>query len=93
MPAPWCSWKTVTCLHRLLGAAEPSWRVIADKADDADRPRCWLATPGTDATNPSNVTRRTPHPLDNSAYAPTTSSGAGPAGWTAGAASPPAATG
>ncbi len=53
----------------LLGAVEPSRRVIGDKAYDADSLRRWLATRGTEAVIPSNATRRTPYPLDRAAYA------------------------
>lgn len=54
---------------RLLGAVAPSQRVIADKAYDADSLRRWLAVRGTKAVIPSSAARRTPYPLDRTAYA------------------------
>ena len=59
----------ITVAPRLLGAVVPSQRVIADKAYDADSLRRWLAARGTEAVIPSSAARRTPYPLDRSAYA------------------------
>ena len=42
--------------------------MLADTAYDADSLRNWLAARNTQAVIPSNATRRTPYPLDKTAY-------------------------
>jgi transposase len=60
----------ITIAPRLLGAVEPSRRLIADKANwDVDSLRRWLATRSTEAVIPSNATRRTPYPLNKATCA------------------------
>lgn len=43
-------------------------RLLADKAYDADKLRNWLKAKRIKAVIPSSATRRTPYPIDRSAY-------------------------
>jgi len=43
-------------------------RLLADKAYDADKLRNWLKAKRIKAVIPSSAARRTPYPLDRSAY-------------------------
>lgn len=52
----------------LLDTLAPPTRLLADKAYDADSLRTWLKARRTQAVIPSNATRRTPYPLDKTAY-------------------------
>lgn len=52
----------------LLDTLTPPKRLLADKAYDADSLRTWLKARRTQAVIPSNATRRTPYPLDKTAY-------------------------
>ena len=52
----------------MLETLAPPKRVLADKAYDADHLRDWLKARRVQAVIPSNATRRTPYPLDKTAY-------------------------
>lgn len=52
----------------LLDTLAPPKRLLADKAYDADSLRNWLSSRRVQAVIPSNATRRTPYPLDKTAY-------------------------
>ena len=52
----------------LMTEISPPRRLIADKAYDADKLRDWLKTKRIKAVIPSSATRRTPYPLDRTAY-------------------------
>ena len=52
----------------LLGAVAKPKRVLADKAYDADSLRRWLKQRKIKAAIPSTASRRTPYPLDRTAY-------------------------
>jgi len=52
----------------LLGTLEPSRRLLADKAYDADSLRTWLKQRGTTPVVPSTAARKRPYPLDRNAY-------------------------
>jgi transposase len=52
----------------LLDTVPAPKRLLADKAYDADSLRNWLKARRVQAVIPSNATRRTPYPLDRSAY-------------------------
>ena len=58
----------VSVAKDLLDTLAPSKRLLADKAYDADSLRNWLKDRQTQAVIPSNATRRTPYPLDKTAY-------------------------
>lgn len=51
----------------LDGIARPK-RLLADKAYDADRFRDWLRNKRIKAVIPSTASRRTPYPIDRTAY-------------------------
>ena len=52
----------------LLSVATPARRLIADRADDADTLRRWLADRLVGAVIPSTAAHRTPYPLDRRVY-------------------------
>ncbi len=52
----------------LLEGAEPSARLLADKAYDADKLRNWLKARQIKAVIPSSAARTVPYPLDRNAY-------------------------
>jgi transposase len=52
----------------ILSAVAPPKRLIADKAYDAERFRNWLKQHRIEAVIPSTASRRTPYPLDRTAY-------------------------
>jgi transposase len=52
----------------LLGAVAKPKRLLADKAYDADSLRRWLKQGKIRAAIPSTASRRTPYPLDRTAY-------------------------
>ena len=52
----------------LLGAVAKPRRLLADKAYDADSLRRWLKQRKIKAAIPSTASRRTPYPLDRTAY-------------------------
>ena len=52
----------------LLGAVVTPKRLLADKAYDADSLRKWLKQRKIKPVIPSTASRRTPYPLDGSAY-------------------------
>jgi transposase len=52
----------------LLGTLEPSRRLLADRAYDADSLRTWLKQRGTTPVVPSTAARKRPYPLDRNAY-------------------------
>jgi len=52
----------------LLERAEPSARLLADKAYDADKLRNWLKARQIKAVIPSSAARTVPYPLDRNPY-------------------------
>jgi transposase len=58
----------ISVARDLLDTIAPPKRLLADKAYDADSLRIWLKARGVEAVIPSNATRRTPYPLDKTAY-------------------------
>jgi len=52
----------------LLEVARPQKRLLADKAYDADSLRDWLDKARIKAVIPSSRARKTPYPLDRTAY-------------------------
>lgn len=52
----------------LLSIVTKPKRLLADKAYDADSLRNWLKLQKIKAVIPSTATRRTPYPLDRTAY-------------------------
>jgi transposase len=58
----------ISVARDLLDTLAPPKQLLADKAYDADHLRDWLKTRRTQAVIPSTATRRTPYPLDKTAY-------------------------
>jgi transposase len=58
----------ISVARDLLETLAPPQRLLADKAYDADSLRDWLKARRVQAVIPSNATRRTPYPLDKTAY-------------------------
>jgi transposase len=58
----------ISVARDLLETLAPPKRLLADKAYDADSLRNWLKTRRVQAVIPSTATRRTPYPLDKTAY-------------------------
>lgn len=58
----------ISVARDLLDTLAPPRRLLADKAYDADSLRNWLKARRVQAVIPSNATRRTPYPLDRTAY-------------------------
>jgi transposase len=52
----------------ILEGVSPPKRLLADKAYDADKLRAWLKAKRVKAVIPSSASRRTPYPLDRTAY-------------------------
>lgn len=52
----------------LISRVVPFKRLIADKAYDADRLRCWLKARRTTSVIPSTASRTVPYPLSRVAY-------------------------
>ena len=59
----------IVVAQQIVGAVAPSERLLADRAYDAEAFRYWLRDRGTDAVIPSTRSRKTPFPLNRSAYA------------------------
>ena len=58
----------ISVAKALLDTVSAPKRVLADKAYDADSLRDWLKARRVQAVIPSTATRRTPYPLDRTAY-------------------------
>jgi transposase len=58
----------ITMAVPIVSAVTPPKRLIADKAYDAERFRIWLKQRKIKAIIPSTASRRTPYPLDRTAY-------------------------
>ena len=59
----------ISVARQVVGAVEPSKRLLADRAYDAEPFRFWLRDRDTEAVIPSARSRKTPFPLDRRAYA------------------------
>ena len=64
----WSGHADISVARDLLDTLAPPKQLLADKAYDADHLRDWLKTRRTQAVIPSTATRRTPYPLDKTAY-------------------------
>jgi transposase len=58
----------ITMAQPIIAAVAAPKRLIADKAYDAESFRSWLADRRIEAVIPSTASRRTPYPIDRSAY-------------------------